>query len=73
MRRGRQSDRARRRRLLHPRREVSCLADGGVIHSKVVADTSHDDLTRVEAHADLHIEALRPELVCVPFDGIPQP
>ena len=59
--------------MLHPRRQVGCLADGRIVHAQVAADASHDHFTRVEAHTDLHIEALPTKLVGVPADGLLHP
>ena len=42
------------RHLLHPGGEMGRLPDGGVVHVEVTADRAHDDLTGVEAHANLH-------------------
>jgi hypothetical protein len=39
--------------LLHARGEVGSLTDGGVVHVQVAADGAHDDLTGVQADADL--------------------
>ena len=43
---------ARARRLLHPGRDVGCVAHRGVIHAQVVTDATDDDEARVEALAD---------------------
>src|SRR6185295_19422573 len=41
------------RHLLHARREMGGLPDSGVIHVQVVADGAHDDLTGMQADADM--------------------
>jgi len=45
--------------LLHPRREVRGLPDGGVVHAEVAPDRPHYDLARVEPHPNLHLNAVR--------------
>ena len=53
--------------LLHARGQVRRLADGGVVHVQVAVDGAHDHLARVEADADLHVDALAP----AQFLGVP--
>ena len=58
------------RELLHPRREVGRLADGAVVHSEIAADRADDHLARVQADADLHVDAEPPtHVVRVVGDG----
>ena len=55
--------------LLHARRQVCRLAHGAVLDVEVAADRAHDDVAGVEAHADLHVDALPPpQLVGVAAD-----
>ena len=35
------------------------LAHSGVVHAEVASDGANDDLARVDAHADLHLDAVR--------------
>src|SRR5207245_6649316 len=56
---GRHEDRARHRHLLHARREVRRLANGGVIHVQVTADRADHDLARVQADPDLDGDSRR--------------
>jgi len=46
--------------LLHARDEVRGLAYRGVVHVQVGADGAHDDLARVQAHADADGDAVLP-------------
>jgi hypothetical protein len=52
-------DGAGRGELLHPSGQVRRLAHGGVVHAEVTADGAHHDLTRVQTHPDLHLDAVR--------------
>jgi hypothetical protein len=54
----RHQNRAWRRELLYPRRQMSRLSDRGVVHPQVAADRSHDHFTRVQADPDLDGHAL---------------
>ena len=56
--RWRQESATRARELLHPRGEMRRLADSGVVHVEIVPYGADDDLTRVEADADLHVDAV---------------
>jgi hypothetical protein len=68
---GRQADRARRRKLLHPGGQVRRLPHGGVVHPQIAADGAHEDVSGIEPGADLHLDALRaPQLLCIPADGV---
>jgi hypothetical protein len=51
-------DLAGRRELFHARRQMRHLADRRVVHAQVATHRAHDDLARVQAHADLHGEAM---------------
>ncbi len=53
-----QERRARIGELLHARGEVGSLADRGVVHVQVGADRTHDDLARIEAHANADPDAV---------------
>jgi hypothetical protein len=44
--------------LLHAGGQVGRLAHSGVIHAEVASDGANDDLARVDAHADLHLDAV---------------
>ena len=67
-------DGPRQRRLFHPRGKVRGLADGGVVHPEVAADGAHDDLARIEAHANLDGNADgAAQLVAVPFYRVLHP
>jgi hypothetical protein len=46
--------------LLHARGQVGGLPDRAVLHVEVVADRAHHDVAGVDAHADLHVDALAP-------------
>src|SRR6266542_3368023 len=46
------------RHLLHSRRETDRVALRGVVHPEIVADLSHHDFTRVEAHSDREPEPM---------------
>src|SRR5580704_7756505 len=48
-----QKDGARTCDLLHSPRQVRRLADRGVVHVKIIADRTNDDLARVEPDPDL--------------------
>src|SRR5262245_38295475 len=52
---------ARTRKLLHPRGDMSGLAHRGVVHTEVVPDGAHHDLSRVEPNADLYDDAMTAE------------
>jgi hypothetical protein len=56
---GGEPDAAGGRELLHARRLVRGLAHGGVVHAEIAADRAHDDVSGVDADADLHLQALR--------------
>jgi hypothetical protein len=45
-------DRSWRGHLFHPCRQVGRLTNGGVVHVEVAPDRAHDNLARVDAHAD---------------------
>ena len=47
-------DRPRHRHLLHAGGQVRRLPDSGVVHAKVAADGANDDLSRVQADADVN-------------------
>ena len=67
----RQPCRARRGELLHPCGEVGRLADRRVVHPQIAADRADHHVARVQAHADLHLDALRPaQLLRVPADRV---
>ena len=71
---GGDEDGARGRELLHPRRQVNGLADGGVVHVEVVRDGAHDHLARVEADADVQRDAVSgPDLLGVAADRVLHP
>ena len=57
-RRGAEDNRARVRELLHPRRQMRRLADGGVVHPQIRADGPHEHVARVQPDADLDGEAV---------------
>jgi hypothetical protein len=44
--------------LLHARRQVGGLADGGIVHMQVIANGPYDDFARVEAHPHLHLQTV---------------
>jgi hypothetical protein len=54
----RQEDTARRRELLHPRRQPDRVPLRRVVHAQIVADLADDHLTGVETHADRETEAV---------------
>ena len=56
---GRQPDAARRRQLLHPRRQVRGLAYRCVVHVQIVANGAHHHGAGVEPDAQLHLHAMR--------------
>src|SRR5262249_28379838 len=49
----------RRSKLLHPCCQAHGLPLRGVIHSKIVADSSHDDFSRVGSHSDQEAQSSR--------------
>ena len=53
-----QEDAAGHGELLHAGGQMRGLADGGVVHVQIAPDRPHDDLARVEPHADLHVHAV---------------
>jgi hypothetical protein len=55
---GRQANAPGRRELFHAGCQVRGLADGRVVHVQVVANGPHHHLPRVEADADLHLDAV---------------
>jgi hypothetical protein len=55
---GGQEDGPRVSELLHACCEVRRLADRRVIHREVATDGAHHDLTGVQSHADLDLEAV---------------
>src|SRR4029453_2327799 len=66
-----QPRRSRSRELLHARGQVCGLADRGVVHPEITADGAHDNLSGVEAHTDLDLDAMGPtNLDCVAVDGL---
>jgi hypothetical protein len=56
--RRRQPDTPRGRELLHPRRQMRGLADGGIVHMQVVANRPHHDFPGVEPDAQLHLQTV---------------
>jgi hypothetical protein len=55
---GGEPDAAGGRELLHAGRQVRGLAHGGVVHAEIAPDRAHDDVSGVDADADLHLHAL---------------
>ncbi len=67
----RESDGAGRRELLHPRRQMRRLPHGGVVHAQVAGDGAKHDLSRVQSHTDLDLDAAAsPHLVRDAPDGL---
>jgi hypothetical protein len=58
-------DFARARPSLDPRSDVGRVADGGVVHAKVLADAPHDNGAAVQPHADTQASIARGEAVGV--------
>ena len=68
---GGQQSRARTGELLHARRQMRGLPDGGVVHVQVVANRAHHHLAGVQPDADLDVEPLlAPQLLGIPADRL---
>src|SRR6266542_3986610 len=56
----RHHDRSWRRHMLHPRSQMGCLPDRGVVHLEIAADGSHHDLSGVQPDSYLDGNSLGP-------------
>lgn len=70
-RRGGESRAPGRRELFHARRQMRCLANGGVVHAEIAPDRPHHDVSGIEPNTDLYLHAVRrAELVRIPSHGV---